>query len=371
MTRMAAAAGPAQHQRERDLSGHHGHRAVGRESPQTRAATRACRSRRWSGGGTPPSRSDARTSRRTSPCWRPFGVTRRAEHHRTVLQRGRRHHLRLTAPRGSHGRRAGPLRRDAHPARPALHPPRSDPRRARAQGARGRHPRAQRREPQRWRFIVKDAETKRWIQQRYRNTPVPATRCRGTRPRPGPWRATTRPPITWPSISTKCPCSSCAASSTTARRAISIAARASIQRSRTCSWPRGLGLASVLTTRPRRGFNEIKEKPGIPDNVDTAALLPLGYPAAQNRYGPTNRRPVEDVTFGERWGRPWEAGARPHTAARAAQSAAVRRTSSGNFCGASARSSPARERLRDVLEEVRLPLHSRRENRRRPAPACR
>jgi len=37
---------------------------------------------------------------------------------------------------------------------------------------------------------------------------------------------------------------------------------------------RGLGLASVLTTRPRRGFEkEIKEKLGIPENVDTAALL--------------------------------------------------------------------------------------------------
>jgi hypothetical protein len=28
---------------------------------------------------------------------------------------------------------------------------------------------------------------------------------------------------------------------------------------------------------------------------------------ALNRYGPTNRRPVEDVTFDERWGRRWEA----------------------------------------------------------------
>ena len=61
---------------------------------------------------------------------------------------------------------------------------------------------------------------------------------------------------------------------------------------------RGLGLASVLTTRPRRGFEkEIKE-----------TLLPLGYPSSQNRYGPTNRRAVEDVTFDEKWGRRWEAG---------------------------------------------------------------
>ena len=43
------------------------------------------------------------------------------------------------------------------------------------------------------------------------------------------------------------------------------------------------------------------------DTVDMAALLPLGYPAPQNRYGPTNRRAVEDVTFDEGWGRRWEA----------------------------------------------------------------
>ncbi len=71
---------------------------------------------------------------------------------------------------------------------------------------------------------------------------------------------------------------------------------------------RGLGLASVLTTRPRRGFErEIKDKLGIPGNVDTAALLPLGYPDEHNRYGPTNRRPVEEVTFAETWGKPWHA----------------------------------------------------------------
>ena len=39
----------------------------------------------------------------------------------------------------------------------------------------------------------------------------------------------------------------------------------------------------------------------------TAALLPLGYPAAGTRYGSTNRRPVEEVTFDERWGQRWEA----------------------------------------------------------------
>ena len=65
---------------------------------------------------------------------------------------------------------------------------------------------------------------------------------------------------------------------------------------------RALGLGAVLTNRPRRGFEkEIKELLGIPENVDTAALVPIGFPAEGVRYGPTTRRPVEEVIFYERW----------------------------------------------------------------------
>ena len=52
---------------------------------------------------------------------------------------------------------------------------------------------------------------------------------------------------------------------------------------------------------------EIKALLGIPDNVDTAALLPLGYPADGKGYGPTRRRPVEEVTYNEKWGQAWVA----------------------------------------------------------------
>ena len=66
---------------------------------------------------------------------------------------------------------------------------------------------------------------------------------------------------------------------------------------------RGLGLGAVLSNRPRRGFEkEIKELLGIPENVDTAALIPIGYPAEGAHYGPTTREPVENVTFYDRWG---------------------------------------------------------------------
>ncbi len=68
---------------------------------------------------------------------------------------------------------------------------------------------------------------------------------------------------------------------------------------------RGLGLGSCLTSLHKRYEGEIKELLGIPENVETAALLPVGFPADNNRYGPTRRQPVEDVTYRERWGDGW------------------------------------------------------------------
>ncbi len=68
---------------------------------------------------------------------------------------------------------------------------------------------------------------------------------------------------------------------------------------------RGLGLGSCLTSLHKRYEQEIKELLGIPENVETAALLPIGYPAAPARYGPTTRAPVEEVAYRERWGEGW------------------------------------------------------------------
>lgn len=67
---------------------------------------------------------------------------------------------------------------------------------------------------------------------------------------------------------------------------------------------RGLGLGSVLATRPRMVQAEVKGVLGIPENVELAAILPIGYPAEGVRYGPTRRTPVKEVTFHDRWGNP-------------------------------------------------------------------
>lgn len=68
---------------------------------------------------------------------------------------------------------------------------------------------------------------------------------------------------------------------------------------------RGLGLGSCLTTRQMRFEEEIKQLLNIPEDVATAALLPIGFPAEGVRYGPTRRKPLEEVAFEDSWGEKW------------------------------------------------------------------
>lgn len=65
---------------------------------------------------------------------------------------------------------------------------------------------------------------------------------------------------------------------------------------------RALGLGTVLTTLHRRHEEDVKRLLGIPDSIETAALIPVGYPAEGEHFGGSRRRPVEEVTFYDRWG---------------------------------------------------------------------
>jgi nitroreductase len=65
---------------------------------------------------------------------------------------------------------------------------------------------------------------------------------------------------------------------------------------------RALGLGTVLTTLHTKFEDDVKALLGIPVNVSTAALIPLGYPAQGERFGGGRRRPSAEVTFHERWG---------------------------------------------------------------------
>ena len=65
---------------------------------------------------------------------------------------------------------------------------------------------------------------------------------------------------------------------------------------------RAIGLGSCYTSNIRQYEHEVKALLGIPNDVIAAGLLPIGYPGFKERFGGSRRKPVEDVTFYDRWG---------------------------------------------------------------------
>jgi nitroreductase len=63
---------------------------------------------------------------------------------------------------------------------------------------------------------------------------------------------------------------------------------------------RALGLGSVFTTLHHVADATIREVLGIPDHIRIAATIPIGWPDGA-RFGPVNRRPVEDFVHRNRW----------------------------------------------------------------------
>jgi nitroreductase len=66
---------------------------------------------------------------------------------------------------------------------------------------------------------------------------------------------------------------------------------------------RAFGLGTLITTNHIRCEDEVKAVLGLPEDVSTYALMPIGYP--QGNFGPLSRRPVEEVTHADRWGVTW------------------------------------------------------------------
>lgn len=63
---------------------------------------------------------------------------------------------------------------------------------------------------------------------------------------------------------------------------------------------RALGLGTTLTTVHRIREREVKEVLGIPEDVHTWCMIPVGHPLG--RWGEAKRRPVTEVTHLDRWG---------------------------------------------------------------------
>ena len=66
---------------------------------------------------------------------------------------------------------------------------------------------------------------------------------------------------------------------------------------------RALGLGSTLTSRHLLYESETERILGLPANVHSYAILPIGYP--MGKFGPVNRRSMSDVVFGDRYGQTW------------------------------------------------------------------
>jgi nitroreductase len=67
---------------------------------------------------------------------------------------------------------------------------------------------------------------------------------------------------------------------------------------------RAFGLGTVITTNHIRCEDEVKTVLGLPPEVSTYALMPIGYPEA--KFGPLARKPVSEVAYADRWGEPWQ-----------------------------------------------------------------
>jgi nitroreductase len=63
---------------------------------------------------------------------------------------------------------------------------------------------------------------------------------------------------------------------------------------------RALGVGSCITTIHKYRDAEVKELLGIPANIETAALIPLGYP--RGKFTQVIRKPLSEVAYSDRWG---------------------------------------------------------------------
>jgi nitroreductase len=84
------------------------------------------------------------------------------------------------------------------------------------------------------------------------------------------------------------------------RFAVSDASRA-IQNMLLTAWADGIG----SNWAGFGGMDNVKQALGIPNGLDLLAILPFGYPAQEVGKGEKKRKPRGEVTFRERYGRPF------------------------------------------------------------------
>ena len=67
---------------------------------------------------------------------------------------------------------------------------------------------------------------------------------------------------------------------------------------------RALGLGATLTTRHLLYEKESEAALGLPANVHSYAIIPIGWP--MGKFGPVGRGPLSDFVYQDRWGQPYK-----------------------------------------------------------------
>ena len=62
---------------------------------------------------------------------------------------------------------------------------------------------------------------------------------------------------------------------------------------------RALGLGTTLTTVHKLKEQEVRDVLGLPEDVDTFAMIPVGYPLG--KWGEAKRRPIDEITYWNGW----------------------------------------------------------------------
>lgn len=70
---------------------------------------------------------------------------------------------------------------------------------------------------------------------------------------------------------------------------------------------RSRGLGSIITTLHLHHAEEVARHLGIPDEATQVCLLPVAYTLG-TEFKPAARKPLDEVVFADRWGRPWPGG---------------------------------------------------------------
>jgi nitroreductase len=63
---------------------------------------------------------------------------------------------------------------------------------------------------------------------------------------------------------------------------------------------RAEGLGTTLTTLHKLHEAEVKQLLGIPEDTETMALIPIGWP--KGKFGAASRMPIEKIVYWEQWG---------------------------------------------------------------------